>query len=137
MPFTASIHAWRLASSRDGSAWLVEHRPEGLLGPLSGVLRVRAGFEAAVAAVLGPVADAVAAESGESAHAAIRALKDADGGRAALVFGVASETGERSDDPVPSGAHRLADVVECPPELRAGVLALTTALFSTGMLVDW
>ncbi|MBF6354723.1 chromosome segregation protein SMC [Nocardia higoensis] len=113
---------------RDGSAWLVEHRPEGLLGPLSGVLRVRAGFEAAVAAVLGPVADAVAAESGESAHAAIRALKDADGGRAALVFGVASETGERSDDPVPSGAHRLADVVECPPELRAGVLALTTGV---------
>lgn len=113
---------------RDGSAWLVEHRPEGVLGPLSGVLRVRAGFEAAVAAVLGPVADAVAAETGASAHAAIRALKEADGGRAALVFGAPAEADDLPEESVPAGAHRLADVVTCPPELRAGVLALTTGV---------
>ncbi|HLS78876.1 MAG TPA: chromosome segregation protein SMC [Nocardia sp.] len=110
---------------RDGSAWLVEHHPDGLLGPLSGVLRVRAGFEAAVAAVLGPVADAVTAETGEAALAALSALKQADGGRAALVFGVAGRASEPAATPPPEGTHRLSDVVECPPELRAGVLALT------------
>ncbi len=69
------------------AAWLIENRAQGLLGPLSGLLRVHGGFEAAVATALGPLADAVAADTGESAHDAIRALKAADGGRVALVFG--------------------------------------------------
>ncbi|GAA2488334.1 AAA family ATPase [Nocardia seriolae] len=83
----ARIEALNMGLRRkDGAAWLLEHRTEGLLGPLSGLLRVHGGFEAAVAAALGPLADAVAADTGPSAHAAVRALKEADGGRAALVF---------------------------------------------------
>ncbi|MBF6360504.1 chromosome segregation protein SMC [Nocardia farcinica] len=122
---TARIEALGMGlARRDGSAWLVEHHPEGLRGPLSELLRVRAGFEAAVAAVLGPVADAVAADTVPAAHAAIRALKDADGGRAALVFGAAAGD-EPAGEPLPAGAHRLTDVVDCPAELRAGIRALT------------
>ncbi|MBO0856683.1 MAG: AAA family ATPase, partial [Nocardia sp.] len=45
---------------RDGGAWLLENQPQGLLGPLSAMVRARSGFEAAVAAALGPLADAVA-----------------------------------------------------------------------------
>ncbi|MGW4844556.1 chromosome segregation protein SMC [Nocardia brasiliensis] len=112
---------------RDGAAWLVEHRSQGLLGPLSGLLRVHGGFEAAVATALGPLADAVAADTGESAHAAIRALKEADGGRAALVFG--ADGGHRPHPgPLPGAARWLADVVECPDSVRAAIMALTAGI---------
>ncbi|MBF6217955.1 chromosome segregation protein SMC [Nocardia abscessus] len=112
---------------RDGVAWLVEHREQGLLGPLSGLLRVHGGYEAAVAAALGPLADAVAADTGESAHAAIQALKDADGGRAAVVFGTASA--ERPQQgALPDGARWLVDVVECPDTVRGAIAALTAGI---------
>ncbi|WP_029893039.1 chromosome segregation protein SMC [Nocardia brasiliensis] len=112
---------------RDGAAWLVEHRSQGLLGPLSGLLRVHGGFEAAVATALGPLADAVAADTGESAHAAIRALKEADGGRAALVFG--ADDGHRPHPgPLPGAARWLSDVVECPDSVRAAIMALTAGI---------
>ncbi|WP_338764508.1 chromosome segregation protein SMC [Nocardia vulneris] len=112
---------------RDGAAWLVEHRSQGLLGPLSGLLRVHGGFEAAVATALGPLADAVAADTGESAHAAIRALKEADGGRAALVFG--ADGGHRPHPgPLPGAARWLSDVVECPDSVRAAIMALTAGI---------
>ncbi|WP_280181759.1 chromosome segregation SMC family protein, partial [Nocardia farcinica] len=104
---TARIEALGMGlARRDGSAWLVEHHPEGLRGPLSELLRVRAGFEAAVAAVLGPVADAVAADTAPAAPAAIRAHKDADGGRAAQEFGAAAGDAP-AGEPLPAGAHRL------------------------------
>ncbi|MVU76560.1 AAA family ATPase [Nocardia sp. ET3-3] len=89
---TARIEALTMGLRRkDGAAWLLEHRTDGLLGPLSGLIRVHGGFEAAVAAALGPLADAVAADTGPAAHAAVRALKEADGGRAALVFADAAD----------------------------------------------
>ncbi|MGV9819798.1 chromosome segregation protein SMC [Nocardia xishanensis] len=112
---------------RDGAAWLVENRADGLLGPLSGLLRVHTGFEAAVAAALGPLADAVAADTEDSAHAAVRALKAADGGRAALVFG-AAESARSTGDPLPGPARWLADVVECPESVRAAIGALTAGI---------
>ncbi|MEU2251812.1 chromosome segregation protein SMC [Nocardia xishanensis] len=112
---------------RDGAAWLVENRADGLLGPLSGLLRVHTGFEAAVAAALGPLADAVAADTEDAAHAAVRALKAADGGRAALVFG-AAESARSTGDPLPGQARWLADVVECPESVRAAIGALTAGI---------
>ncbi|RJO75312.1 chromosome segregation protein SMC [Nocardia panacis] len=112
---------------RDGAAWLVEHRAGGLLGPLSGLLRVRGGFEAAVAAALGPLADAVAADTADTAHAAVYALKEADGGRAALVFGGAP-TPAANSAPLPAGAHWVVDIVECPESVRPAVAALTSGL---------
>ncbi|WP_174183919.1 chromosome segregation protein SMC [Nocardia barduliensis] len=112
---------------RDGVAWLVEHREQGLLGPLSGLLRVHGGYEAAVAAALGPLADAVAADTGESAHAAIQALKDADGGRAAVVFGTAG-TERPQPGALPGGARWLVEVVECPETVRGAITALTAGI---------
>ncbi|MBY8856237.1 chromosome segregation protein SMC [Nocardia sp. CA2R105] len=109
---------------RDGAAWLVEHRADGLLGPLSGILQVHNGFEAAVAAALGPLADAVTAESGGAAHAALRALKEADGGRAAVVYGGAALSNSAPTE-LPAGARQLIDVVDCPENMRGAVVALT------------
>ncbi|MFD0364520.1 chromosome segregation protein SMC [Nocardia sp. GCM10030253] len=112
---------------RDGAAWLVEHRAEGLLGPLSGLIRVHGGFEAAVAATLGPLADAVAADTGASAHAAVRALKEADGGRVALVFGATNGSPAQSGA-LPGGARWLSDVVDGPDTVRGAIAALTAGV---------
>ncbi|NKR98263.1 AAA family ATPase [Rhodococcus hoagii] len=67
---------------KDGGAWLLEHHTDrGLTGPVAELLRVDPGYEAAVAAVMGPAADAIAAESAAAAAAAVQALRAADGGR--------------------------------------------------------
>jgi chromosome segregation protein len=125
---TARIEALGMGlARRDGAAWLVEHCAEGLLGPLSGLIRVHGGFEAAVAATLGPLADAVAADSGANAHAAVRALKDADGGRAALVFG-ANNGSTSQADALPGGARWLSDVVDGPDSVRGALTALTAGV---------
>ncbi|MCP2287465.1 chromosome segregation protein SMC [Nocardia amikacinitolerans] len=112
---------------RDGAAWLLENRADGLLGALSGLLRVHTGFEAAVAAALGPLADAMAADTEDSAHAAVRALKEADGGRAALVFG-ATDAARATGGVLPGSARWLVDVVECPDSVRAAIGALTAGI---------
>lgn len=147
---TARIEALGMnLARRDGAGWLTEHHGQDLLGPLSTLIRVHPGFEAAVAAVLGPLADAVAAASGDTAYAAVQALKAADGGRAALVFGtggsseanaeaggsaatVAGSTGERRParadadaDALPADARWLGAVVDCADTVHAAVAALT------------
>ncbi|MFI9510001.1 chromosome segregation protein SMC [Nocardia sp. NPDC052566] len=125
---TARIEALGMGlARRDGAAWLLENRAQGLLGPLSGLLRVHGGFEAAVAAALGPLADAVTADTGHSAHAAVRALKEADGGRVAVVY-AANHTPRPQSDPLPGSARWLADVVDCPDHMRAAVTALTAGI---------
>ncbi|RDI49040.1 chromosome segregation protein SMC [Nocardia mexicana] len=125
---TARIEALTMGlARRDGGAWLLEHHAEGLLGPLSAMLQVHSGFEAAVAAALGPLADAVAAEAGGPAHSALRALKEADGGRAAVVYGGAAgslgDGGNRG--PLPGSARRLSEVVDAPEAMRGAIAALT------------
>ncbi|WP_405491603.1 chromosome segregation protein SMC [Nocardia sp. NBC_00511] len=138
----ARIEALNMGLRRkDGAAWLLENRADGLLGPLSGLLRVHGGYQAAVAAALGPLADAVAADTGPSAHAAVHALKVADGGRAALVFttpgadgvvgdmtGSANSAAGQGDSRLPAGARWLAEVLDCPAHLRAAIGALSTGI---------
>ncbi|MEV4129631.1 chromosome segregation protein SMC [Nocardia sp. NPDC049707] len=125
---SARIEALGMGLARkDGAAWLVENRAQGLLGPLSGLIRVHGGFEVAVAATLGPLADAVAADTGDSAHTAVRALKEADGGRAALVFDAAAAP-ITPNGALPGGARWLADVVDGPDNVRAALAALTAGV---------
>lgn len=109
---------------KDGGAWLLEHHADrGLAGPVAELIRVDAGYEAAVAAVMGPAADAIAAESAAAAAAAVQALRAADGGRAAILH-----TAEHSDvaprPDLPESATWIADNVHCPESLRAAVDAL-------------
>ncbi|WP_430333312.1 chromosome segregation protein SMC [Rhodococcus sp. ACT016] len=121
---------------KDGGAWLLEHHGDrGLAGPVAELLRVEPGFEAAVAAVLGPAADAIAAESPEAATTAVRALKDGDGGRASLLFGAeTSLPATRSD--LPDRARWLLDVVDCSDTVRAGVAALLGGVAVVDSLAD-
>ena len=73
---------------KDGAAWLRKnHSDSGLFGSIANLVKVRPGYEVAVAAVLGAAADAVAAENSGAARSAVAALKQSDGGRAAIVLG--------------------------------------------------
>ncbi|WP_028476485.1 chromosome segregation protein SMC [Nocardia sp. CNY236] len=110
---------------RDGAAWLAQHREQDVRGALSTLLRVHSGYEAAVAAALGLLVDAVTTDTGESAHAAISALKESDQGRAAVVFGAEAIDRQRLGAP-PSGGRWLIDVVECPDAVRGALEALTS-----------
>lgn len=122
---TARIEALGVGAARgDGGAWLLDRKDCELLGRLTEKLTVTAGFEAAVAAALGPLAEAVVAGTAESAGAAVQALKRAQQGQAAVIH--REGAGRHQDPPVaPSGATRLSQVVQCPPELCAALAAVT------------
>ncbi|MGW0174903.1 chromosome segregation protein SMC [Rhodococcus sp. NPDC003322] len=117
---------------KDGAAWLLEHRSgDGLAGPLAGLLRITPGYEVAIAAALGPAAEAVAAESAGAAHAAVSALEQADGGRAALVVADTPVAGTAPAG-LPAGARAALELVEHPESMRGAL----TALLGSVVVVD-
>jgi len=80
---------------KDGAGALLAAgtRLPGLLGSVAALLTVRPGHEAALAAALGGIADAVAVSSPADAAEALRLLKTDDGGRAGLLIGRAAVPG--------------------------------------------
>ncbi|EUA66084.1 SMC s Flexible Hinge domain protein [Mycobacteroides abscessus] len=92
---------------KDGSAWLAENRSgAGIFGSIAQLVKVRPGYQGAIATAMGGGADAVAAENPAAAHEAVKALKSSDGGRAAIVFGDwPAHTGARPAVTLPPGAH--------------------------------
>ena len=118
---------------KDGAAWLSEnHSESGLFGSVAKLLRVRAGYEVAVATVLGPAADAVAAENVGAARAAVAALKEADGGRAAILLGDWPVPPVHDRAALPTGGQWAIELVEVPDRLRGAI----TALLSGVVVVD-
>jgi len=73
---------------KDGAGALLAatDKVDGLLGSVAALLDVEHGYEAAVAAALGPDATAVLVDSVESAAAAVDALQETGAGRATLLF---------------------------------------------------
>ncbi|HEY2500376.1 MAG TPA: chromosome segregation protein SMC, partial [Mycobacterium sp.] len=111
---------------KDGAAWLTQsHSVAGLFGPIAKLVKVRSGYETALAAVLGSAADALGVESFGAARSAVAALKEADGGRAALVLG---DWPAQENDPEPAGlpgdALWALDLVEAPQRLRGAMSAM-------------
>ncbi|ORW40559.1 chromosome segregation protein SMC [Mycobacterium paraense] len=122
---------------KDGAAWLTENLSgTGLFGPIAKLVRVRSGYEAALAAVLGSAADALAAESFGAARSAVAALKQADAGRAALVLGdwPAEQPGPTAD--LPDGAVWALDLVEAPARLRGAMTAMLSGVAVVNALGD-
>ncbi|MBW0012631.1 chromosome segregation protein SMC [Mycobacterium sp.] len=112
---------------KDGAAWLAQnHSGPGLFGPIAKLVKVRPGYEAALAAVLGSAADALAAENFGAARAAVAALKEADGGRAALVLGDWPAAYPAPSAALPEGPTWALDLVEAPPRLRGAMIAMLT-----------
>ncbi|BBY96780.1 chromosome segregation protein SMC [Mycolicibacterium fallax] len=110
---------------KDGAAWLTEHLGGGgIFGTLAGLIKVAAGHETALAAVLGSAADALAADGTVTAGSAVAALKAADGGRAALVLGDWPVTEPEDLPALPAGARWALDLVEAPARLRGALTAM-------------
>ena len=114
---------------KDGAAWLVENRSSaGLFGKLANLIKVRFGYETALAAVLGAAADAVAADGSGSARSAVRALKDADGGRAAIVLADWPAPPGRDFGALPGGAYWAIELVEPQPRLLGAMTAMLSGV---------
>ena len=125
--WSARVEALELSLDRkDGAgALLADDRP-GTLGSVAATVAVEPGFEDAVAAALGPLADAVAVESLDAAVDALRWLREQDAGRAALVVGEpgGSPPPRPGDVTLPDGARWAADVVTAAAGARAGLESL-------------
>ncbi|HEX4723388.1 MAG TPA: chromosome segregation protein SMC, partial [Pseudonocardiaceae bacterium] len=118
----ARVDALSLGLTRkDGAGALLaaSDRLPGLLGSVAALLTVRPGAEVALAAALGPVADAVAVASGDDAVRALELLRGNDAGRAGLLIGGVGEPRSRHDWPaLPAGADWAIDLVTAPEPLR-------------------
>ncbi|MDP3711447.1 MAG: chromosome segregation protein SMC [Mycobacteriales bacterium] len=105
---------------KDGSAALLG--TDGVLGSVASIVSVQAGHEAAVAAALGAVADAVAVASPADAARALQRLKDDDSGRAGLLVGGGPLVDEPAWPALPTGAQWAVDLVDVPSSLRPAVV---------------
>ncbi|MEU4762735.1 chromosome segregation protein SMC [Actinosynnema sp. NPDC023794] len=116
----ARVDALSLGLTRkDGAGALLASRLPGLLGSVAALLTVEPGAEVALAAALGPIADAVAVASGADAVAALELLKEQDTGRAGVLVGGAPVSVDRSGWPsLPPGARWAVDAVQAPEPLR-------------------
>ncbi len=96
-------------------------RLSGVLGTVAALVRVQHGYEAAVAAALGPLADAVAVGSVSQAVDAVTLLKADDAGRASMLVGGAAAPDRSTWPSLPAGARWAVDLVDAPAELRGSV----------------
>ncbi|WP_191300930.1 chromosome segregation protein SMC [Lentzea cavernae] len=131
----ARVDALSLGLTRkDGAGALLASDVPGLLGSVAALLTVEPGYEVALAAALGPIADAVAVSSGDGALAALKLLKENDAGRAGVLIGSYGSTVDTSQwGHLPHGARWAIDVVHAPEALRP---ALARALDRLAVVDD-
>lgn len=111
----------------DGSSALIASNLTGIGGLVAERMRVRPGFERAIAAALGPLADAVAADTRAAAVAALEHVDLNQLGRVDLVVTAAHDAppGHRPEAAGPAGAVAAVTVVDAP----AGIQALLAHTF--------
>ncbi|MFS8477610.1 MAG: chromosome segregation protein SMC [Micromonosporaceae bacterium] len=120
---------------KDGAGALLAKADQvpGLLGSVSALLTVEPGCEAALAAALGGLADAVAVSAVGDAVRAVELLKSDDAGRATLLVSTADSGPPAFKPDLPPGARWALDVVGCPAEVRP---ALERALHDVVLVPD-
>jgi chromosome segregation protein len=119
----ARVDALQMSLARKDGAGALLAGDDPVLGSVAALLDVRPGYEDAVAAALGPLADAVAVESVDLAVDALRRLRADDAGRANLLVAGARPAPVRPDD-LPGGAVAASDLVRAPAQVAAAVAAL-------------
>ncbi|MGB3910029.1 MAG: chromosome segregation protein SMC [Pseudolysinimonas sp.] len=103
---------------KDGSGAIVGAK--GIRGLVAEHIQVRAGYEAAIAAALGSLSDAVLADSRDAALAALDDVRAASAGRVEIVIADAAET--PAPKGLPAGVESAAALVTGPDGIR-GLLA--------------
>ncbi|WP_438855746.1 chromosome segregation protein SMC [Agromyces sp. M3QZ16-3] len=118
----ARVGALSLAlDQKDGSAALAASGTAGVRGLLAEHLRVEPGYEAAIAAALGPLAESVLVDDREAALEAVALATDEDLGRVALAIAEPGPDRRAAERALAvDGLTAAADVVVAP----AGILAL-------------
>ncbi|MHB1065306.1 MAG: chromosome segregation protein SMC [Georgenia sp.] len=98
---------------KDGTGALLESGLPGLLGPLPDRITVAPGWENAVAAALGPAADAAVVESVDVAVDAVRKVREDDAGQVRLLLTGAGDAATDADTAgeAPAGARWAGDLV--------------------------
>ncbi|MEY4320656.1 MAG: hypothetical protein RLZZ471_597, partial [Actinomycetota bacterium] len=105
---------------KDGATELTSAGLRGIRGLVASHMKIEAGFENAIAAALGPLADALVADTREEGLAAIEHLKKSDGGRVELIVADVDARGAAENIPNVAGARSAASVVEAP----TGIISL-------------
>jgi len=122
--WTARVEALEMSLvRRDGAgALLAADDLPGTLGSVAALVSVEPGYEDAIAAALGAVADAVAVESLGAAVDALRRLRSDDAGRATLLIGGGAPPSPTG--PAPDGAVAAAGLVHVAAPVADAVCAL-------------
>jgi len=122
----ARLDALQVGLQRRDASGLILADPdafEGIVGPVSNLVTVRPGWQAAVSAALGVVTDALAVRDLASALETIGRLTSQDLGRAGLVVADAPV----DDEPwpsLPAGARWVVEVIDADPSMRPGLRRL-------------
>jgi len=106
---------------KDGSASILS--AGGIRGLVAEHVQVQAGYEAAIAAALGTLADAVLADSRDAGLSALAQARDSDAGRVEIVVadgGDALDADVAAIEPLPAGTKAAASLVTAP----RGILGL-------------
>ncbi|WP_296646669.1 chromosome segregation protein SMC [Rhodoluna sp.] len=109
-----------MLEQKDGATELASAGLRGIRGLVATHMKIQKGFEAAIAAALGPLADALVADTREAGLAAVEHLKSTQGGRVELIVADIDLKGAASAVANVAGARSAADVVEAP----AGIISL-------------
>jgi chromosome segregation protein len=110
---------------KDGASILASAGLRGIRGLVASHMQIAPGFEAAIAAALGPLADALVADSREAGLEAIAHLKSADGGRVELVIADVDSKPNQTDEVKLGGVRPASEVVSAASgilNLLAGVV---------------
>ena len=110
---------------KDGASILAAAGLRGIRGLVASHMQIAPGFEAAIAAALGPLADALVADNREAGLEAIAHLKSADGGRVELVIADVDSKPNLTGEVKLGGVRPASDVVSAAPgilNLLAGVV---------------
>ena len=114
----ARVGALSLAlDQKDGSAAVVAAKLSGVRGLVAEHVSVTNGYEAAIAAALGSLADAVLAENMDSAVAALSNAHSSDLGRVEII--VADAARKSADLPSAAGVVTATSIVKAPNGLLA------------------
>ena len=99
---------------KDGSSVLVSSGIRGIRGLVASHMQISPGFEAAIAAALGPLADALVADNRDAGLSAIEHLKGQDGGRVELVIADVDAKPKLTEAVPVGGVRSASEVVSAP-----------------------
>ena len=99
---------------KDGASSLTQAQLRGIRGLVANHLRIEPGYEQAIAAALGSLADALVAEDLDSGLSALEHLKKTDGGRVEIIIADVDLRSDTASKNLVPGSKVASEVVSAP-----------------------